>query len=63
MFHCLCYSVTISESKKMFRIIFWCILAIKNIVALSSLSKLPVKLTFCEMHVVVCFDKSMAITL
>ena len=46
MIHCLYYSVTINESKEKVRIVFLLLFNSKNIVAPSSYSNFPVKLTY-----------------
>ena len=58
MFHYLFYSVTITESKGKFRIVFCCFSETKNIVGLSSSSNFPTKLIYWGILVFVCLDKT-----
>ena len=61
MFHWLYYSVTISESKKSFRLIFCCFSAMQMFVALLSSSDFLMKLICWRMLVFFYHDKSIAI--
>ena len=57
------YSVTITESKEKFRIIFSCFSTIRNIAAPSPCSNFYTKTVSCGIVVFVSLDKSIPISL
>ena len=63
MLHYLYNSVTINESKEKFTIVFCCFSEIKNIVAPSSSSNLPVKLICWAIFVFACLGKSVPMSI